>query len=77
MGPHETNPVNFDAGSLIVGLLAGAVGVGYFMFGKKQQRTVFLIAGVALCVVPYVIDSLGWCIAVCVALTALPHVLKT
>ncbi len=77
MVPHETNPVNFDAGSLIVGLLAGAVGVGYFMFGKKQQRMVFLIAGVALCVVPYVIDSLGWCIAVCVALTALPHVLKT
>ena len=36
-----------------------------------------LLAGIALCLLPYLIDSIGWCIAACVAATLLPLVLQT
>ena len=37
---------------LWVGVLAGAVGMGYFIYGKRQAKYVPMIAGVLLCVYP-------------------------
>ena len=37
---------------LWLGVLAGAVGMGYFIYGKRQAKYVPMIAGVLLCVYP-------------------------
>ena len=44
--------------SLWVGVLAGAIGMGYFIYGKRQAKYVPMIAGVLLCVYPYFVESL-------------------
>lgn len=49
-----------SATSLFVGLIAGAVGMGYFVYGKRQMKLVPMIAGGLLCVYPYFIDSVVW-----------------
>ena len=46
--------------TLTIGILTGAIGVGYFMYGKRQTKFVPLIAGMALCVYPYFVDSVLW-----------------
>jgi hypothetical protein len=61
-----------DSTTLIVGVFAGAIGVGYFVYGKKQQRIVPLVCGVGLCAAPYFIDALWGQLAVCGVLTVLP-----
>ena len=42
---------------LISGLVLGAIGMGLFMYGKKQTDFRCIATGIALCVVPYFIGS--------------------
>jgi hypothetical protein len=44
---------------LISGLFLGAIGMGLFIYGKKQLDFRCIATGVALCVVPYFIGSLA------------------
>jgi hypothetical protein len=61
--------------SLLIGMIAGAFGVGYFMYGKKQQKLVPMLAGVLLCVYPYFTDNAFVLIAIGVALLAAPFLI--
>jgi hypothetical protein len=46
--------------SLIIGILAGAIGMGYFIYGKRQAKFAPMIAGVLLCVYPYFTENVLW-----------------
>jgi hypothetical protein len=59
---------------LFVGLFTGLFGVAYFVYGKKQQQFMPMIAGAALCIYPYFVDSLWLSILVGVVLLALPFI---
>jgi hypothetical protein len=49
--------MNTDANSLIASLLWGAVGMGFFIYGKKQQAMVPLFGGLVLVGLSYFIAS--------------------
>ena len=59
---------------LIVGLVTGLFGAAYFVYGKKQQLFMPMIAGGALCFYPYFVDSLWLSIVVGVVLLIVPFV---
>jgi hypothetical protein len=61
--------------SVIIGIFTGAIGVGYFMYGKRQARFVPLIAGMLLCIYPYFVESVTWLVLVGVALMAAPFLI--
>lgn len=61
--------------SLIVGVIAGAIGVGYFIYGKRQARFTPLLAGILLCVYPYFTDSLLWLTVIGLALVVAPFLI--
>ena len=61
--------------SLAIGILTGAVGVAYFIYGKRQARFAPLLAGLALCVYPYFVDSVPWSLVIGAALAAAPFFL--
>lgn len=60
--------------SIIVSLVAGLVGTAYFIYGRKQGRSVAMWAGAGLCVYPYFISN--WVIQVVLGLllAALPFI---
>jgi len=58
--------------TLFVGILAGVIGLSYFIYGKRQERIGFLAAGVGLCVYPYLIDGLALQILIGLGLAAVP-----
>jgi hypothetical protein len=60
--------------TLLIGMIAGVFGVAYFVYGKRQAKLAPLIAGVALCVYPYFIESVVWLCVVGVVLLAAPFV---
>ena len=62
--------------SLLIGVLASAMGMGYFVYGKKQQMYIPMVAGVALCVYPYFVSNIYLMIGVGVVLMALPFFLR-
>lgn len=59
----------------MIGILTGAVGVAYFVYGKRQARFAPLIAGMLLCVYPYFVSSVTWLVVIGVALIAAPFML--
>jgi hypothetical protein len=63
-----------NATSLMIGVFTGAIGVGYFMYGKRQAKFVPLLAGMMLCVYPYFVDGVVWLLVVGAALMAAPFV---
>lgn len=60
---------------LFVGFLAGAFGVAYFVYGKRQTKLTPMIAGVLLCIYPYFIESVLWLCIVGALLLAAPFVI--
>ncbi len=62
--------------SIVWSVLFGAIGVGYFIYGRRQKRLVPFISGIALMVAPYLIDGPGAMVAVCVAFMALPYFVR-
>lgn len=60
---------------LFAWIIAGAIGVAYFMYGKRQEKIGFVVAGICLCVYPYVVPSLGLGILVGLGLAAAPFLL--
>jgi hypothetical protein len=61
--------------SLLVGVVAGAIGMGYFIYGKRQTRVVPMVAGALLCIYPYFMDSLLWLSLVGLLLIAAPFLI--
>ena len=43
--------------SLLWGLLFGSIGIGYFMYGRKQRSGLPLLCGVCLMIYPYFISN--------------------
>ena len=65
-----------DTSVLLWGVLFGSVGLGFFIYGRKQQAVVPLVVGIALFVVPYFISNLYLLILVGILLVALPYFLR-
>jgi hypothetical protein len=62
----------FDTWTLILGLIFSSIGLGYFIFGKKQTNVVARYCGIALMVYPYFVDNKYAVLVVGVCLMALP-----
>jgi hypothetical protein len=62
--------------SLIWELLFSAVGVSYFIYGKKQRATVPLVCGLVLMVYPYFVSSIVLLVIIGVVLLALPYFVR-
>ena len=61
--------------TLVIGIITGAVGMGYIVYGRRQTKFVPLLAGIFLCAYPYFIDSVVWLCVVGALLLAAPFVI--
>ena len=63
--------------SLIMwGMLFGAFGVGFFMYGKKQKTVVPLIVGITLFIIPYFISNVYMLVIAGTVLVVLPYFVR-
>jgi hypothetical protein len=65
-----------ESSVLLWGLLYGSIGMAYFVYGKRQQRGVALISGIALMGFPYFVSSVFLSILIGIVLMALPFFIK-
>ncbi|WP_324778456.1 hypothetical protein [Thiobacillus sedimenti] len=65
-----------DTSSLLWGLLFGSIGLGFFLYGKRQQAFVPLLSGLALMVFPYFVSSTLALVLIGAALVALPWLVR-
>jgi len=61
---------------LLWGVVLGSIGLGFFIYGKKQKAIVPLIVGIALMILPYFISN-GYLLAMAGAvLVILPYFIR-
>tara|TARA_R110000744_G_scaffold237559_1_gene355025 strand:- start:1114 stop:1320 length:207 start_codon:yes stop_codon:yes gene_type:complete len=66
-----------DSASIMVwSILFGGIGLGYFLYGKKQKAIVPLCTGLALFVFPYFMSSVTMLLIVGLILVAIPYFIK-
>ena len=61
---------------LLWGMVFGSIGLGFFIYGKKQKVIVPLLVGIALMIYPYFIADLTLLIIVGVVLMVLPYFVR-
>ena len=66
-----------NAGVLLWGLLFSSIGLGFFLYGKKQRAVVPLVCGLVLMIYPYFIPNVIALVAIGVVLTAVPYFFKS
>jgi hypothetical protein len=57
-------------------LLFGSIGLGYFIYGKKQKAVVPLVCGIALMVFPYFVSNAPLLVGIGIVLAAVPCFLR-
>ena len=57
-------------------MLFGAIGLGFFTYGKKQKAVVPLSVGVALFVIPYIMPNVWMLVIAGVILVAIPYFVR-
>lgn len=66
-----------ETGSMLLwGLLFGSIGLGYFVYGRKQEQMIPKYCGVTLMFFPYFVPNVYWLVGVGVGLLALPYFLR-
>ena len=57
-------------------MLFGSIGLGYFIYGKKQKAVVPLVCGLALMLFPYFVSHVMLLVGIGVLLSAIPYFLR-
>lgn len=57
-------------------MLFGSIGLGFFVYGRKQRAIVPLVCGVALMAFPYFVSGIAWLLIIGLALMAIPYFLR-
>ena len=65
-----------DTTSLMLSMLFGTIGMGFLMYGKKAAQILPMGVGLALMICPYFIPNVAILLVVCLALTAVPFVVR-
>jgi len=61
---------------LVWGMLFGAVGLGFFTYGRRQKAVVPLVTGIALFLFPYFISNVYVLVIAGIALSVLPYFVR-
>ena len=62
-----------NTSQLLWGLLFSSIGLGFFLYGKKQRAVVPLVCGLAMMIYPYFIPNVVALVAIGLVLTAVPY----
>jgi hypothetical protein len=57
-------------------LLFGSIGLGFFIYGKKQRAVVPLVCGIVLILFPYFVSNVILLVGIGVLLAAIPYFLR-
>ena len=62
-----------SGGWLFASMFVGSVGLGFFIYGKRQRRPPHLVAGVLMMVYPYFVSSTALMLGIAAGLSGLVY----
>ena len=61
---------------LLLGVFFSSIGLGYFLYGKKQKVTVPLVCGLVLMIFPYFVENTAILTIIGILLSLLPYFVR-
>ncbi|NNG77554.1 amino acid transport protein [Acinetobacter sp. ANC 4277] len=61
---------------LLLGVIFSSIGLGYFLYGKKQKVTMPLICGLVLMIFPYFVENTTMLTTIGILLSLLPYFVR-
>ena len=75
--PGRRGRVVLDSSAILLwGVLFSSIGLGYFIYGRRQKHKVAFYTGICLMVYPYFVADVLQLLVVGVALMSVPRVVK-
>lgn len=68
--------MNLDSTSILLGLVFGSIGLGYFIYGKRRKNPAIRYSGLALMVFPYFVEGHGATLIIGLALMFAPLLIE-
>ncbi|OTG84071.1 amino acid transport protein [Acinetobacter sp. ANC 4648] len=65
-----------NTSTLLLGVLFSSIGFGYFLYGKKQKRTVPFACGLILIIFPYFIDQMALLLIIGSVISIVPYFVR-
>ena len=65
-----------SASTLMWGMIFGSIGLGFFVYGKKQKAVIPFFSGIALIAFPYFISNVYVLVLFGIVLISLPFFIK-
>ena len=65
-----------NGSTLMWGIIFGSIGLGLFVYGKKQKAIIPVLSGIGLVVFPYFVSNIYILIISGIVLVALPFFIK-
>ena len=62
--------------ALLWGVLFSSIGIGYFIYGRRQDKTIPLLSGMALMIYPYFMPNSLALVVIGIIFTAVPYFLR-
>ena len=61
---------------LLLGLVFSCIGLGYFLYGKKQKVTMPLVCGLVLMIFPYFIENVALLSVIGIVFSLMPYFIR-
>lgn len=65
-----------DPSTILLGIIFGSIGLGFFIYGKKQKAFIPILSGIGLMVIPYFVANIYILILMGLVLVSLPYFLR-
>lgn len=65
-----------ETSQLLLGVLFSSIGLGYFIYGKKQKTIVPFLCGLILMIFPYFVENTGLLILIGAVISAMPYFIR-
>jgi len=65
-----------NTSTLMWGVMFGSIGLGFFVYGKKQKTIIPFISGIGLMVIPYFISNVFILVITGIVFVAVPFFIK-
>jgi len=65
---------DFDTGTIIASTVWSGIGMGYWVYGKKQRSMPPMVGGIALTAASWLVTGLLWMSLACIAIIVGTHV---
>jgi len=67
----------FDTSILMSSMIFGSIGMGYFIYGKKDNKYIAMLSGIILMIYPYFVTNIYYSLLIGIIFMIIPFFIRS